>query len=147
MTTPRQYQWYTDWTTNNEPDPMWDHAAPPTEGTIQRIIGAVQWRTDDDPPPGQFQQVFGFNMSVGTASVPNFPVGADDPELLFKRVLPIINTGAATVSRSPLPDLRFDIESQRIINPGESLWLRTDTQNAAVEWVWTFHLRVLVLLP
>lgn len=147
MTQPRERVWYSVSGSNNDLTTSYQGPLSIPEGTIQRLIGTILVRTDSDPPPGDEFVFCGWQFNVGTTASTAIPIGANDPGVMIQQTLVIPSSNASTVAITPVPEQTFDIEGMRIVPAGEDLWFRGETGQPSVTWVWTFSVRVLVLLP
>lgn len=124
----------------------WEVEIDLPEGTIQRIIGTVTYWCDDDPPPGALSLTWAYLLNVGPAAESPLTVGPDAPGTMMRRVMRLPVSGAGTTVISPWPLERWDIEGQRTVGAGDSLWFSAADASPSVTWWWGFELRILMLL-
>lgn len=113
-------------------------------GTVQRLVGEIggQHATTG---VGQFAS-FHWIINVGTAAANPNTFGLDAESTMLHGAALIPNTAGGQLATTA-PVLSFDSEGQRVMEAGESLWLRVDGGAPASGWGWVASIRVLVLLP
>lgn len=117
------------------------------QGTIQRIIGTVGYRTDQTQAVGNFGYEWWYALNVGAAATSAVLPGLDDPDVMMRRaVLPFAQAADDRV-QEPRTLERWDLEGQRIVGSGETLWFTVASAQAGVGWLWSISVRVLLLLP
>lgn len=114
------------------------------QGTIQRIVGSLGGQ-HSSTGLGQVAS-WNWSMNVGTAAADPTPGPEDPPSVMLRgsALIPVTLNGAVGTPPNPV---EFDSEGQRVIGPGESLWLSIGNALPPTGWGWVMQVRVLLLLP
>lgn len=144
---PREAVWVTWGGVTTDLSGTFTDEIPLPQGTIMRIVGEVFYRTDDGPPVGLYHALMGWSLNVGTTSSDPLAQGQDAESVMMRRLHRIPYRGPDTrILTTPAPDT-FDVEGRRTVAAGESLWFGAEDGTNGNLWIWTYGVRVLMLLP
>lgn len=143
----RVNQWWYAASTSGGQVASWSFAAGLPAGTIQRVIGTVNYWTDDVAGLGGISLGFGYVATVAAVDGAPLAQGADPPETYMRRIMWLSTAPSGTTAVAPRPLERWDLESQRIVEPGADLRFAFSTASPGVAWWWSVEVRVLMLLP
>lgn len=139
----REHVWYTlvaGFT--NQTDTVAELVEGP--GTVQRIIGTVVAGRSDSGV-GTIAS-FHYIVNAGVSAADPNVWGLDPESVMLHGAILLPNPATAPIRVTPeAPQLLS--EGQRVLGPGESLWLRIRGGAPATAWTFAYSIRVLVLLP
>lgn len=114
------------------------------EGTVLRVLGEL-WGGALSTTAGA-AKFYRWVVNHGPAAASATPVGLDDESVMLRGLATAPQRSSLAVYTEPGPIL-VQTEGQRVLDPGDQLWLRLTTGSGGTNWFWTWSIRVLILLP